>query len=214
MPGRPTGFQNELEFGRLEATLLLLALALSLFATTADYVAIERALGLYKTQANSDRYQEKLEARQRLNPPTSWLARQNQWLTRALDHSAAVLVVATIGAGVAMFGRPRTWRRRSIRGTGVTAIAALAPWLAVSVLNEFLIRRFPKAGWGYEGTFHIWSEAAQPIGGAVVALWLLLWIGRSWRADPSWRDRLGRSLVVAWLGYALVEEFFLPWTYN
>ena len=212
MPMRETDFQGGPKFGAIEAALLLLTLSLSLFATTADYVGIERSLNLYQTQANSDQYRERLAEKQRLNPPTSWLAGQNLGVTKALAHAAAVLVVATIGSGVAMFARPRSWRRRSIRGTGVIAVAALAPWLALCVLSEFLTRRFPKSAWGYEGTFHIWSEIARPIGGAVVALWLLLWVGRSWRAEPSWRDRLGRSLVILWLGYALVEEFFLPWT--
>jgi hypothetical protein len=37
------------------------------------------------------------------------------------------------------------------------------------------------------------------VGLAILASWMTLLVGRRWRAEPSWVDRLGRALGVVWI---------------
>ena len=42
----------------------------------------------------------------------------------------------------------------------------------------------------------------QPIflvGGAVASVWIVMWLGGTWRAERSWIDRAGRALGVYWI---------------
>ena len=43
------------------------------------------------------------------------------------------------------------------------------------------------------------------VGQAVIAPWLLLWLGGHWKPEPSWIDRLGRVLGWGWLAGVLMN---------
>jgi hypothetical protein len=50
------------------------------------------------------------------------------------------------------------------------------------------------------------------LGTVVGAAWIVLWLGRSWRAEPSWIDRAARAMGIYWLlsmamfGWRLMEN--------
>jgi hypothetical protein len=47
------------------------------------------------------------------------------------------------------------------------------------------------------------------LGLAILAAWTTLLLGRRWRAEPSWLDRMGRMLGVAWIVLGLVSPFLV-----
>ncbi len=47
------------------------------------------------------------------------------------------------------------------------------------------------------------------LGLAVLVTWTTLLLGRRWRAEPSWIDRLGRIIGVAWVLLGLASPFAL-----
>ena len=46
-----------------------------------------------------------------------------------------------------------------------------------------------------------------PLAAAVTGTWALLILGRRWRPERSWIDRLGRCLAIYWVGAGLVVPF-------
>jgi hypothetical protein len=45
------------------------------------------------------------------------------------------------------------------------------------------------------------------VGGAILLVWLVTWAGGRCRPEPSWIDRAGRALGVAWMGISLIGAF-------
>lgn len=116
--------------------------------------------------------------------------------------------------------RPR-WRRLT-RQPGMMAACATA---VVLVSYGLLIGTMALAAREGES----WSEAATiltlegfglhaplSVGLAVLASWTTLLVGRRWRAEPSWVDRLGRILGVFWIcaGFAVTGLMVLGATLN
>ncbi len=99
------------------------------------------------------------------------------------------------------FAGPRPRFRRLVRQPGINAaLAAVLALILAGVLLGLVI-------WLGASVYAIFALLAVPTypALAVVVAWVTLLVGRRWRAEPSWVDRLGRALGVFWI----VAGFFI-----
>lgn len=116
-----------------------------------------------------------------------------------------LVVAASAALWLAALRRPRRSIRRLCRQPGMAATTAILATSLMSVaqvlaglLHDFLLDGdYFSEGWI---SFLIRLEALDP-GKAVLAVWMVLWLGRTWRAERSWIDRAGRALGC----YCLIE---------
>lgn len=125
-----------------------------------------------------------------------------------------VLPFATLGAALATFRHREVRSRLALRRIGHLTIAVSATFLALSLANEYILRRFPILEFGYLhnpfGT--LWGDLATDTSRGVLALWIVLAFGGCWRTESGWSDRLGRALGALWIGYlVLIEGFKYFW---
>jgi hypothetical protein len=95
---------------------------------------------------------------------------------------------------------PRPPFRRLTRQPGM--MAACATMMAIAFIGLQFAAGLTVIGW--DSTCELvlgYSSAFVPtlIGLAVSVSWMTLLVGRRWRAEPSWVDRLGRALGVFWI---------------
>jgi hypothetical protein len=89
---------------------------------------------------------------------------------------------------------PRPRRARLFRQPGVVACLAAVCGLGLWVpLPAILAMRATRRE---DPPLALFAIAAAS---AVGASWLILWMGRRWRAEAGWIDRAGRALGVVWL---------------
>lgn len=94
--------------------------------------------------------------------------------------------------------RPR-WRRMA-RQPGLTAVSAMA--LAVALIGMpcvVLGMAFGIEAYAYSSADGIWVISPMLIGMGVLTAWMTLLVGRRWRAERSWIDRLGRAIGAFWI---------------
>jgi hypothetical protein len=135
------------------------------------------------------------------------------WMKRCVPFPAmGSLAVVAIAFRDRKAGRGRWARSAGVAGccaaSAAMAITALiaCSFYAVHVLEDArLIRKVFSHGTG--------SHLAPPfgntpmeeiVGAAVLGSWAALALGRRWRAEPSWVDRLGRCLGLIWIGLFLI----------
>lgn len=111
--------------------------------------------------------------------------------------------------------KPRPRWRKLIRQPGLVACLMLLPsWaaaLAFTVINVLSIdQTMPefKNGTTYAQQGGVWvqgfAEWSSLLGGfAVLIAWGTLALAGRWRAEPTWLDRLGRLVGLAWIAMAL-----------
>ena len=90
--------------------------------------------------------------------------------------------------GVAMAilnGLPR--RRRSFRGVGVLTGALGGAMVIIYLANEYLLRHLSTTikAYGNNPFNGIWREIADEVGVAMLALWVVLALGRRGHAEPN-----------------------------
>ncbi|WP_435008445.1 hypothetical protein P12x_005655 [Tundrisphaera lichenicola] len=90
--------------------------------------------------------------------------------------------------------RPRLVRFQPGFVACVAVMASLVPGLAwiASIYHRPGFQR-PQ---GFE---QAWAIATSWTDAAVLGAWLALWLGRKWRPEPSWIDRMGRALGLYWI---------------
>jgi hypothetical protein len=110
--------------------------------------------------------------------------------------------------------RPRPRRERLGAQPGFMAMVAAAfamimvgffvgiPMVVISLVNG------PGAIVGGFDVTLIATTAPVIIGTAVAAVWLALIVGRRWRAEPHWIDRLGRIIGLYWIAASIVGCFY------
>ncbi len=116
---------------------------------------------------------------------------------------------------------PRPGRRRMWCQPGLVACAAaLIPigttigrmviFMTVTVLNRPELTTNLFTPWGLKKllifTNNLMIKSAHP-GQAVFVAWILLWVGGRWHPEPSWIDRAGRALGIAWIVAMLLYWF-------
>lgn len=203
-------------FGPIDALILVAAIVLGIWVSAIDQGTLESALGLEETQARF----EAIRARQarrlieaRPESLAAWLAR---WRTVLVAVAGRLLPFVTLGAAVATFRHRAARSRRALRHAGALTSAVAAIFIAVALVNEFVLRRFRilQAGYRHHPFEGLWGDLGDDTSLGVVALWWVLFLGRRWRGAPDWTDRLGRALGAAWIAFAilhvLLEYFPLP----
>jgi hypothetical protein len=103
--------------------------------------------------------------------------------------------------------RPR-WRRLA-RQPGL--VASLAVATALGFLAMITGVAFLGVGRGILDGFPEMVFLLPPpfFGLAVLASWVTLVVGRRWRPEPSWVDRLGRALGLLWIMLALTSPLLM-----
>jgi len=125
-------------------------------------------------------------------PPTWaqwWLVVLASWAFYVMPLPAAWTIAAV---GLRFLG-PRPGGRRLSARPGMTATVAAS--VAVAAGLAYYLIDLGNPSW-HDRPFESTTYAA---GVAVGAAWTVQAIGRRWRAERSWIDRLGRSLGVYWL---------------
>lgn len=194
----------------LDGLILVSVLLGAIAVSRIDPHAIESRLGLPPTSIPPF-------ASAMPKPDAPWTA-WTKWLLRgALLSGTPILVLITPGIAVATFRTRSMYRKRSFRSVGVLTTAITGPMIVVYLINDLVLRRLSETlgGYGNNVIWGIWSEIADQVAVAVLALWIVLALGRRWHAEPHWRDRLGRALGIAWFAYLILAGILAPlWLYR
>jgi hypothetical protein len=136
-----------------------------------------------------------------------WLA--SHWGSLILRHTQPMAAVLTLAVFLLRILQPRPDFRRLARQPGFTACVAAT--LAICIgggLNYATTRASFVPGFEAQGYIQIalLPNGSDP-GIAVGACWVLLALGRRWRSERSWIDRLGRLLGFYWLAMIVIARF-------
>jgi hypothetical protein len=200
--------------GPIDVLILVASIALGGWLSATDPKNLESALGLGSTQARFEREKDwtmvrRVEGRGPVHAAGFehvFVLGRFRWKRRVLLAVGQVyLPVITLGAGLATFRHRAARSRRELRHIGVLTTAVAAIFVALSLIYEFMLRRFyqplpvlrSRAGHGNFDS--IWWDLGQDTGLAIAALWVVLALGRRWRASPDWIDRLGRLIGAGWV---------------
>jgi hypothetical protein len=142
-----------------------------------------------------------------LYPDSSTLRRYWYWSATA----APTLEVGALAWLVLRLRHPRPRLRHVARLAGTVACAAatlefLVEGGLILLSHEFYGRGFVET-WG-EFTLVVSTHSGLAVAGA----WLALAMARRWRAEPTWIDRGGRALGVAWIAFALAQIVLRLWS--
>lgn len=189
-------------FGLFDALLLGLATVPVFLVIRLEPPTLEHQLGLPPSPVRS------INLRPR---PEAWPGRVRSVLDRLLEAGAPVLVLISPGTALAVLCNRSTCRLRRVRGVGILTVAITGVMVTICLVNEYVLRRWSTTLQGFmNNPFDlIWREVANQVSVSVLAFWLVLALGGRWRAEPHWRDRLGRVIGLAWIAYWLLN---LVWT--
>ena len=132
----------------------------------------------------------------------------------------AILVVPCLAAwtlALAAVGvwRTRPRRRRLGRRPGLMACLVAIPALAwgsgSALVSGLFSGRSLNFGPDTVTVFEFCADlGSAQAGAAVLACWATMALSGRWRPEPTWVDRLGRLLGVAWIGMAPLVVLFWP----
>lgn len=146
------------------------------------------------------------DCRARLINP-SMIAVLGQKLLRATHLTMPLVALATLAViPIRLLGSRSKWCRLTHQ-PGLLAACAVAVTMALAGLPVVVVEVAFGAGW-METLEWAFDEdnvtLVTKYGGlAVSASWMTLLVGRRWRAESSWVDRLGRGLGICWIVAAL-----------
>ncbi len=108
--------------------------------------------------------------------------------------------------------KPRPRSRRMARQPGL--MAGIAASMAIGFMGLVVGIMSVSMSWligGLDQVVMLQGVLMLPasLGLAVLVAWTTLLLGRRWRAEPSWIDRLGRIIGVAWVLLGLASPFAL-----
>jgi hypothetical protein len=103
--------------------------------------------------------------------------------------------------------QPRPKLRRVYRKPGMAAVTVALVYAMLSTMGyavfSYFSPAFNKHMFDDSNSMMLWIRIGmQPIflvGGAVASVWIVMWLNGTWRAEPSWIDRAGRTLGVYWI---------------
>jgi hypothetical protein len=143
------------------------------------------------------------------------LVELRQIITTVVRSSVSVypsIMTFTIATLFLRFRQPRPPFRLIFRQPGVVGCSAavLALMVAILTLTPSTIHSYGYPnfhGW----LFNVWLLVSRGAGMTIAGAWLTLSLGRRWRPEQSWVDRMGRVLSVAWI-VALLLEIAAVWS--
>jgi hypothetical protein len=130
-------------------------------------------------------------------PPGPWAKGLALAILDGLEASVPVLLTTTLAILAIRLRRPRPALLRLGREPGFVACVVAVPAILLCVVSAIPL---------------VWARGASfaqgfslldytPEGGfAVTGAWLALAVGRRWRPQPHWVDRLGRLVGIGWIG--------------
>jgi hypothetical protein len=125
------------------------------------------------------------------------------WGWVILHSSQAAVAIPTLGFTLLRFVNPRPSVGRLCKQPGFTATLAASFAILIGGAVNYGTSN-PKDSWeAFVCGVALMPRGAEP-GIAVASAWLLLLLGRQWRPEPSWIDRLGRLLGGYWLFMILI----------
>jgi hypothetical protein len=129
--------------------------------------------------------------------PASWREALTLAILDGLEASFPVLLTTTLAILAIRLRQPRPRLLRLAREPGFMAciVAALAVLLGVAFMIPLVLAR----GVWFAEAFALLSYTREG-GSAVMGAWLVLAMGRRWRPQAHWVDRLGRLVGVDWIG--------------
>ena len=134
----------------------------------------------------------------------------------ALTLTMPLLIVWTLALIPSGFISPRPRFRRLMRQPGM--IVPFAVLLMLGLLGLPMVIAISMNGAAIlleAGLYEGLPVYLLPIGGMLVAAsWMTLILGRRWRAEPNWIDRLGRALGTYWImaGVVVASLWFIEVT--
>jgi hypothetical protein len=134
-------------------------------------------------------------------PPPPWV----NWLAVVLSNWAFYLsplpAAWTLAALVFRLRAPRPPLRRLMRQPGAVANSAATMLILIGIVHYLLDLHNPSY---HGGPF---EYTVFSLGCGVGAAWLILALSMRWRGEPSWIDRLGRSLGIYWISMVPITLF-------
>lgn len=200
----------------VDLLILAAAFAVAIGITWLGPHGLEDLLGLPKTEYVAPFTLAEMEAKRDAEAKAQGsdsITVSAKWALRAvLSFGTPVLVLLAPGLLLASYRSPRMFRRRSHRGVGVLTTTITGIMVPVYLLNEYALRRLQPVLRGYSDNPlpDIWREIADQISVVILAMWIVLALGRRWHAEPHWRDRLGRLMGFGWVGYWVLDGVFSP----
>jgi hypothetical protein len=143
------------------------------------------------------------------HPFAEWTSRWKEMIDFNLKIAGRFISVAMLGLLFVRLRHPRPGLRRLSRQPGAVACVAATLAMAAGGIVVGTMRVFQEAPifeveWLWP-TFEAW------IAPAVMIAWAALFLGRRWRAEPSWIDRAGRFCgfywIAAWIYRGVVLMF-------
>jgi hypothetical protein len=127
----------------------------------------------------------------------------------AISAAAPLIAAWTVALPALWICQPRPRFRRLGLQPGIAACTAATSALGISALYRIAEVAASAVSQGQPisfGDMGIWAlicldliQKPSGVGIAVAAVWSWLILGRRWRPQPTWIDRLGRALGVYWL---------------
>jgi hypothetical protein len=133
--------------------------------------------------------------------------------------STPFVIAFAVALVVLSLRNPRPRIRRVFRHPGVTACIAICCVSIFTLLSCWVLpiccvypvsgQRFSIASFSSALIDVCSVQLPMMIGGAVGSVWIILWLGRAWRTEPSWMDRTGKAVGVAGLIGGIVHGLAL-----
>ena len=131
-----------------------------------------------------------------------WSWDNAQDLSRSVNPAFAMTALSVSCAlCILRLRKPRPSLRRIIRQPGAAACASVVIYAIVILIGDCIYERkyFAEHGWYLLIEHMSLMFGCHLLGGPVAGAWIVLWIGRVGRLEPSWIDRAGRVLGVYWI---------------
>jgi hypothetical protein len=143
------------------------------------------------------------------------LATPDTYRTVEAFHAAAniLLMAATMSLAVMVLARARSATLLTRPGPAACLAAAAAVVVMVTRLSLKTYAMLSGPNYGPFLIRYIYPQVGgrgARVGFAVLGAWAALLMTRGWRPQPSWLDRAGRALGLAWIAMALLH-LILPW---
>jgi hypothetical protein len=132
----------------------------------------------------------------------------------ASGTAGAAMIPCTLAFVLIRLLTPRPRIDRLMCQPGMAACCAASVAITVALFSDLLGATsyqlsHPEHGRGITWFLHDFGYIYNiPVGPAVIAIWLALWISRRWRPERGWIDRLGRSIGVFWVAFMLTQWQF------